>query len=483
MSTMNDKRSLLASILRQHLFFFVRKSFETLHPGQSFIDAWHLDAICHQLERVYDEDSQRLLITVPPRHGKSIAASVAFPAWAMGHDPTLKIMVASYGKDLAEKLARDYRTVIEAAWYQSLFPDMRIDPRRKAVGDLKTTREGFRRALSLNGPVTGFGGDILIVDDLMKADDARSVTERDRVKAFYEETLFSRLDDKQTGSIIVLQQRLHEDDFAGYLIDKGNFEHLNLPAIAEQDETHALPKGRFHVRRKGAALFPEKEPLETLEEIRQEIGSYAFSAQYQQQPVPPGGNRVDLNWFGRYEVRPPREYFQLVVQSWDTALTAEPTSDFSVCTTWGFRERKWYLLDLFRDRLDYPDLKRKVISLRKRWTPGKVIVENSNTGTVLLREFRNERRGNLLGYKPTLDKQTRLEAQTAKLETGNFLLPEKAPWLADFLHELRAFPNGKYDDQVDSMTQFLEWIGSRNGGAWQERQLNGGRPLGRRRRQ
>jgi predicted phage terminase large subunit-like protein len=481
MSMMHDPRDLRASILRQHLYCFVWKVFTTLHPGQRFIPAWHIEAMCQQLQRVYDAENRRLLITVPPRHGKSICTAVAFVAWAMGHDPSLRFLVASYGQDLANKHARDYRTVIEAPWYRSLFPAMQINPRRNTAAEIVTTSNGFRKSLSIGGPVTGFGGDILIVDDLMKADDARSETERARVKDFYEQTLYSRLDDKQTGAIIALQQRLHEDDFAAYLIDKGNFEHLNLQAIAEQNETFDLTKGRCHVRHKGEPLFPEKEPLETLKEMRRDIGSYAFSAQYQQNPVPPGGNRINLNWFGTYKERPPREYFQLVVQSWDTAMTAEPTSDFSVCMTWGFRERKWYLLDLFRDRLDYPDLKRRVISLRDRWNPGKVIVERAGTGIPLLHEFRNEGRGLLLGYQPLVDKVTRLEAQTAKLETGNFLLPEDAEWLEAFRHELRAFPNGRYDDQVDSMSQFLEWSGTRRGMSWQECELNGGRSPGRQR--
>jgi len=205
-----------------------------------------------------------------------------------------------------------------------------------------------RKAVSLGGAVTGHGADILIIDDLMKADDARSETERQRVKEFYEQTLFSRLNDKQNGAIVAIQQRLHEDDLAGYLLAKGNFTHLELKAIAEEDEQHALSERRVYRRRKGEALFPERESLATLEEIRREIGSAVFSAQYQQNPVPPDGNRLRWDWFQTYDERPPRTFFQLVAQSWDTAVTPAPSSDFSVCTTWGFREGKWYLLDVYR---------------------------------------------------------------------------------------------------------------------------------------
>ncbi len=171
----------------------------------------------------------------------------------------------------------------------------------------------------------------------------------------------------------------------------------------------------------------------------------------------------------------------MVIQSWDTAITAEPTSDFSVCTTWGFREGNWYLLNVLRERLDYPALKRRIQSMRETWQPEKVIVEYASSGIPLLQEFRDERLGLLQAYLPQGDKETRLAVQTAKLEERNFFIPADAPWLEAFKHELLAFPNGRHDDQVDSMAQFLDWIGKRPGVGWQERHLNGGRVVRRRR--
>ena len=423
-----------------------------------------------------------MLITVPPRHLKSICTSVCFPAWLLGRNPTLKVMVASYGQDLAAKHSRDFRMLIEAPWYRRLFPAMAVHPKRNTEAELLTTQLGGRKSVSLGGSVTGFGGDVLIVDDLMKAGDAQSDTERQRVKDFYEQTLFSRLEDKGAGPIVAIQQRLHEDDLAGYLLDKGNFTHLNLRAIAEENETFELTLGRKHLRQKDEALFPEREPLETLEKIRTEIGSYAFSSQYQQNPVPPDGNRVRWEWFGTYDERPHRNALQLVVQSWDTAVTAEPTSDFSVCTTWGYREGTWYLLDVLRDRLEYPALKRKIIALQRGWKAEKVIIEYANSGVPLVRELRREVGRMFIGLRPDTNKEVRLAAQTAKLESGNFHLPAKAEWLPAFKDEVLGFPNKRYDDQVDSLSQFLYWIGSRRGEGWRVRQLNGGRrPRPRRR--
>jgi predicted phage terminase large subunit-like protein len=201
-----------------------------------------------------------------------------------------------------------------------------------------------------------------------------------------------------------------------------------------------------------------------------------FSAQYQQNPVPPDGNRLLWEWFRTYDQCQPRSSFQMVMQSWDTAVTAEPTSDFSCCTTWGFRECNWYPLDVYRARPEYPKLKRKVQALRDQWNADEVVVEMANTGYALCQEFRDERRGRLVGYKPLDDKETRFAVQMDKIERGMILIPRGADWLPDFKRELLAFPNGRYDDQVDSTAQFLDWIGRRPGRAKCEQRLNGGRP-------
>ena len=213
---MNDNdREIDNAIVRESFYFFLWKVFEILHPGQPVIDAWHVRAMCYQLHRVYLGEITRLLITVPPRHLKSITTAVAFVAWVLGKDPSRRILVASYGQDLASKHARDFKRAIDDPWYSTVFPEMRVDLRRSAAMELTTTMNGFRKGISLGGPATGFGGHMLIVDDLMKADDARSSLKRDEVKDFFEQTLFSRLDDKKTAPIIAISQRLHEDDFPG----------------------------------------------------------------------------------------------------------------------------------------------------------------------------------------------------------------------------------------------------------------------------
>lgn len=412
--------------------------------------------MCHQLERVYAGDEKRLVITVPPRHLKSIATSVALVAWALGHNPAFKIMVASYSQDLARLHSENTRTILESAWYKKLFPGTRIKHPGNRQLELVTTKGGFRKAVSLGGSVTGHGADLIIVDDLMKADDAHSQAERDRVRRWFDDTLATRLNNKADGAIISIQQRLHEDDLAAYLLEK-KYAHLNLPARAETDEKIPLGGGLFHTRRAGDVLSPDRENEEVLDQLRRDLGPQVYSAQYQQNPVAPEGNLIRLEWFGRYDEQPDRDYFLKVVQSWDTAMTSNPRSDFSVCTTWGFREDKWWLLDVFRERLDYPDLKRAVIRLRRLWSADKVVIEDAGSGKSIYQELKVNGDFRPRMWTPVEDKETRLIGQTGQLEAGRCLLPTDAPWLDAFCSELKAFPSGRYDDQVDSMTQFLEF--------------------------
>jgi predicted phage terminase large subunit-like protein len=277
---------------------------------------------------------------------------------------------------------------------------------------------------------------------------------------------------------VVIQQRLHEDDLPGHLIETGLFEHLNLPAMAIADETIPLGFGRVKQRRKDEALCPEREPLSELAKMRIEMGAYVFSAQYQQDPTPAGGNRIRWEWFGTYAEELRREEFQSVVQSWDTALTDEPSSDFSVGMTWGYHDQHWYLLDLIRERLNFPVLKRRVRGAAERWRADLVLIEYAGSGIPLVQQLRQDdpRGARYSTYKPRQDKVTRLEAQTARLETGRYRVPADAPWLGEFRRELLAFPMGKYDDQVDSLVQFVEWSASARAEGFVERDPVTGRP-------
>ena len=245
---------------------FVRKSFHMLNPSARFDMNWHICAIADYLEQVRLGNLKRLIITLPPRTLKSIMCSVAFPAFVLGHDPTKRLIVASYSADLAIKHGNDFRKIVNSAEYHGIFPGMRISAMKDTQTEVVTTLNGFRLAISVDGTLTGRGGDIIIIDDPIAALAALSQKSREHVVNWYFNTLLSRLDDQQNGAIVLVMQRLHEDDLAGVVL-RGSDEWtvLSLPAIAEQDEEIPIGNGQVHFRRAGDVLHPERQSREDLE--------------------------------------------------------------------------------------------------------------------------------------------------------------------------------------------------------------------------
>ena len=257
---------LVNAACRDDFVSFIRKCFEILSPGTSFQANWHIYALAYHLEQVRLGKIKRLIINMPPRSLKSIVSSVAFPAYILGHDPALRIIAVSYGADLAVKHANDFRAVVESTWYRGVFPWMRVSGAKNTEFEVLTTRQGYRLATSVDGTLTGRGGDIVIIDDPLKPSDALSDSKRERVNDWFSNTLLSRLDDKQTGAIVIVMQRLHMDDLTGRLLRASNdWTLLSLPAIAEQDETIPIGPKEDHFRRVGELLHPEREPISVLE--------------------------------------------------------------------------------------------------------------------------------------------------------------------------------------------------------------------------
>src|SRR5271156_5523103 len=258
------------ALLRQYFCAFIQRSFRHLKPQTSMQMNWHIEVIAAKLEACRRGEIRRLIVNVPPRHLKSLCASVAFPAWIFGLDPAAQIMCVSYAQDFAEKLARDCRSVMTSSWYKAAFPT-RLASDKQAVQEFVTTRQGSRLATSVGGVLTGRGADIIIIDDPLKADEAASDTQRRRVNEWFQNSLYSRQNDKQLGCIIIIMQRLHEDDLVGRVLEQENWEVVSFPAIAEQDEEHLIrtPFGskRF-TRREGDLLHPERESRETLDRTR-----------------------------------------------------------------------------------------------------------------------------------------------------------------------------------------------------------------------
>lgn len=445
------------AILRQDFQSFLRRDLMTLNPGAPFLPNWHIDAIAYQLERVRRGEITRLIINMPPRNLKSLTVSVAWPAFLLGHDPRKRIISISYGNELSSKHASDFRLIVESAWYKRAFRKMRLS--RSVEGEAHTTEKGFRKSTSVSGVLTGLGGDIFIIDDPQKPEDAQSEPLRDRLNNWVSTTLMSRLDRKDTGAIVAVMQRLHLHDLSGFLTRQSNdWTVLSLPAIAELDERVAIGGDEVHLRAVGEALHPQHESLATLAKLRQTLGSDVFAAQYQQSPVPPGEAMIKCSWLRYYDKPPERTYRTKIIQSWDTASKNGAQNDYSVCTTWLVVDKNYYLLDVTRGRYEYPRLKAKALELAARHKPSIILIEDASTGTALAQELKDAHLGMGIRLVPIeRDKVGRLYVHQATFESGRVHFPRRAPFLAELEAELLTFPQAKHDDQVDSITQALSY--------------------------
>lgn len=452
------------AILRNDFASFTERSFLELNPLANFIPGQYIELLATTLEKCRTGKSNRLIINLPPRMLKSHAASVAFPAWLLGHDPSKQIICASYGQDLADKHARDCRTLMSSALYRSLFPRTILSQQKLSVNDFMTTEQGVRMATSVGGVLTGRGADVIILDDILKPDDALSDMRRKAANDWYLNTLLSRLNSKEHGVIIIVMQRLHQEDLVGEVLDRGHWDVLSLPAIAMEDEIYSCnsPLGDFrYVRKAGEALHPERDSVETYRTIREAIGEYNFQSQYQQDPVSREGGLVKREWIKYYEPARLPQRFAWILQSWDTASKSGEMNDFSVCTTWGLNCTDFYLIDVYRERLNYPQLKRAVIERYRQFQPFNILIEDKSSGIALIQELQSEGIYSIDSCKPDpgADKYMRLAAQSIKFENGRVYLPSQATWLDAYVREITGFPGSKYDDQVDSTSQALEYLG------------------------
>jgi len=433
---------------------FIGKTFQTIDPGTPYLNNWHIHLIAEYLEAARHGEINRIIINMPPRVLKSICVSVAWPAWLLGHNPSSRIMAASYAAPLSIKHSLDCRMVIQSPWYRYVFPGVDIVRDQNEKHKFMTTARGFRFATSVGGSTTGEGGNFLILDDPLSPAQAMSAISRELANHWFDHTFASRLNDKEKGVIVLVMQRLHPQDLTGYLLAKGGWKHLSLPAVATAKEIHDFGTAKYR-REVGELLHPERENQKLIERAKIELGSAAFAAQYQQQPLSEETAMVRPWWFKRYTVAPAAER---IVQSWDTAIKSEAKHDATVCLTFAEHQGKSYLLDAQVFRAEYPDLKRAFYSIASTWKPHAILIEDRASGQQLLQDARREAALPLIARNPKSDKITRFAAVSALMEAGRVALPEKAKWLTDFEAELFAFPNGAHDDQVDALTQYLDWL-------------------------
>src|SRR5271167_5014319 len=248
------------TLLRQDFTTFAARCFYDLNPQTDLAMSWHVEVIAERLTAVRQRKIRRLIINLPPRHLKSLLASIAFPAWCLGHNPSAQILCVSYAEALSNKLARDCRSIMMSPWYRRIFPT-RLAAHRQAVQEFVTTRQGYRLATSNGGVLTGRGADIILIDDPLKPEEALSDAQRQAATDWFDHTLYSRQNDKRHGAIVIIMQRLHEDDLIGHVLGQEAWEVVRFPAIAEAEERHEIETiwgPRSFIRHQGEALHPER---------------------------------------------------------------------------------------------------------------------------------------------------------------------------------------------------------------------------------
>ena len=420
--------------------FMARKGAELKHN-------WHQDAICSALERIVIGDCKRLIINVPPRSGKTELAVINFMAWCMGNFPDCEFIHASYSKRLATANAYATRAIMQNEKYSEIFNNSILSSDSKAKDEFRTSHGGIVYATGADGTITGYGagkmrdnfGGAIIIDDPHKAGEANSDIMRHNVLEWFQTTMESRKNSPET-PIIVIMQRLHEDDLSGFLLGGGNgekWEHLVIPALDENDKTFWT--GQF-----------KTEDLH-----RQRLSNtYVFSGQMMQSPTPAGGGIFKREWWKFYTVKPKIKYRVIYA---DTAMKTKEQNDYSVFQCWGLGEDgRIYLLDLIRGKWEAPQLLQtaKAFWDKHKTTAGSVLrqmmVEDKASGTGLIQQLK-QMGIPIKGIPRNIDKITRMYDGAPQVEVGNVVLPSGVEWLSDFLHEVDMAPNGKNDDQIDPM--------------------------------
>ncbi len=398
----------------------------------------------------------RLIVTEPPRHGKSEFISKYFPAWFIGMNPDSRVILTSYEASFAASWGRKARDLLVE--HGHIF-GVRVNQESSAVQDWNILkRNGGMNTAGAGSPITGRGAACIIIDDPTKnAEEAMSALMREKIKEWFKSTLYTRLE--PGGAIIIVMTRWHADDLVGWLQDeekKGGekWDIINFPAIA----THNDILGRNI----GEALWPARFPIDVLENIRKATGTFWWSAMYQQNPVPEGGAIIKREWWKYYQTPPDRKSIRRHIWAWDTAVKSGEENDFTVGIYLAETDTGYYLLDLKRDKMEYPELKRAVRQYYENSRASAVIIEDKSSGQQLIQEFQRDTKVPVIAAgeegKPMADKVTRAMLVTPLIESGVVYLPEQASWLAEFMDECLKFPKAAHDDQIDALVHGLTYL-------------------------
>jgi predicted phage terminase large subunit-like protein len=415
-----------------------------LRPG--YERAAHLELLAAHLQALAAGDLARLMVLMPPRHGKSLHVSQAFPAWYLGHNPSHQVIIASYGAELAETHSRAARALVCDPRYPFATT---VAAEASAVGHWQTAAGGALIAAGIGGSVTGFGANLLLIDDPVKDHvDADSQASRNRVGGWYTDVALTRL--MPAAKVLVTMTRWNSDDLGGRILESSaarDWTVLRLPALAEADD----PLQRLE----GEALWPSWYSQSTLAGLRDAgMSARSFAAIYQQSPSPEQGTLLRREWLTHHYIDPPAAPTQ-IVQSIDSAFKTGVANDHSVISTWAVDATNYFLLNIWRGRVEFPELIRQIVAQADRHRPQEILVEDAASGQSAIQQLRHDTRLPVIAVRPEGTKESRLAAVSGLFEAGKVLLPTTAPWLDEWVEEHVAFPAGRHDDQVDATSLAL----------------------------
>lgn len=417
----------------------------------------HLEYLNRKLMDVAAGRCKRLIVTMPPRHGKSEIISKYFPAWYLGLNPDERIILTSYEANFAASWGRKSRDVLLDN--QALF-NIKISTESASASDWNISKHvGGMNTAGVGGPCTGKGAKIFIIDDPVKNnEEAMSEVMREKTWEWFKSTAYTRLE--PDGAIIIVITRWHDDDLVGRIQkEQANggeqWEVVDFPAIATDDDILG--------RKKGEALWPQRFGIDDLRRIEKTLGTFWFASMYQQNPVPLAGAIIKREWWKYYSVLPDRKAFRRYIWVWDTAVKTGEENDYSVGIYMGETDTDYYIINVVREKLEYPELKRTIEQYFRSSRASIIIVEDKSSGQQIIQEFSRGTKLPIVAagsedQKVMPDKVTRALLVTPLIQSGLVYISENAPWVAEFLDECLKFPKGKHDDQVDALVYGLDYF-------------------------
>ena len=453
------------SACEKNLFPYLKQAWKILEPGREFKQNWHHALISEYLEQaLFPADPaqriRRLIINMPPRYTKSLLVSVCFPTWAWIRDPSLRFLSTSYSQNLSTKHSVDRRTLIESDWYQHAWHNnFQLSSDQNVKTEFSNDKRGIQFATSMSSSATGKGGDIILVDDPHDTTRAASDVKRTADIEAFDQKFTTRLDNKETGIIIVVMQRLHEKDLTGHLLAQGDkWTHLCLPAEAPSRTTIIFPLSKRKIdRMEGAILHPEREDAKQIAEVKIDLGSAGYQAQYQQDPTPQKGGFFNRSWW-KYYHELPKDILR-TVQFVDCAEEPGITNDYTAIATWVETRTGYYLVDRFKERVTFPDLERSTINLFNRYKPEAIVIEKKSAGTQLIQNLSRNSTLPIIPYQPgKRSKEVRAAGAQPTVEAGNCYLPDDQAWVDEFVTQHEKFPNVEHDDLVDTTSMMVEYF-------------------------